>query len=104
MEEEGIILKVDSFMLLTMLLVMSRSKSTQKILVLTEKRNSSNNSYGRGFSGRLNHNDYTRVMSVIHDQYNQILQMLGHTNTQGGTEGSASQSNNAGGVNLVQDY
>uniref|UniRef100_A0A3Q7HP32 Reverse transcriptase Ty1/copia-type domain-containing protein n=1 Tax=Solanum lycopersicum TaxID=4081 RepID=A0A3Q7HP32_SOLLC len=43
-------------------------------------------------------------MSVIQDQYSQILQMLGHTNTKGGTEGSTSQSNNAGNANLVQDY
>uniref|UniRef100_A0A3Q7I1E5 Reverse transcriptase Ty1/copia-type domain-containing protein n=1 Tax=Solanum lycopersicum TaxID=4081 RepID=A0A3Q7I1E5_SOLLC len=43
-------------------------------------------------------------MSVIQDQYSQILQILGHTNAKGGTEGSSSQSNSAGNANLVQDY
>ena len=43
-------------------------------------------------------------MSVIQDQHSQILQMLGHTNSKGGAEGSSSQSNNAGNANLVQEY
>ena len=43
-------------------------------------------------------------MSVIQDQYNQILQILGHTNAKGGTEGSGSQSNSAANANIVQDY
>uniref|UniRef100_A0A3Q7JAK1 Reverse transcriptase Ty1/copia-type domain-containing protein n=1 Tax=Solanum lycopersicum TaxID=4081 RepID=A0A3Q7JAK1_SOLLC len=68
------------------------------------EESSSNNSYSQGYNGKVTNNDCNRGMSVIQDQYSQILQMLGHTNSKGGAEGSTSQPNNAGNANLVQDY
>ena len=66
------------------------------------EESSSNNSYSQGHNGKVASSDYSRGMSVIQDQYSQILQMLGHTNSKGRAEGSSSQSNNAGNANLVQ--
>ncbi|KAG5626502.1 hypothetical protein H5410_011720 [Solanum commersonii] len=54
--------------------------------------------YGRG-SRQTDHIDYHRGMIVLHQQYNQILNMLGQSNIQGGTE-AAPTSHSA---NLAQD-
>ncbi|KAH0776707.1 hypothetical protein KY290_008118 [Solanum tuberosum] len=62
--------------------------------------NPRNQGYGRG-SKNTKHVDYHKGMIVLHEQYNQILQMLGQSNMQGGSETAASTSRF--GANIVQD-
>ncbi|KAG5584950.1 hypothetical protein H5410_045384 [Solanum commersonii] len=47
--------------------------------------------YGRG-SKNTEQVDYHKGMTVLHEQYNQILQMLGQSNMQGGSEAATSTS------------
>uniref|UniRef100_M1DC59 Uncharacterized protein n=1 Tax=Solanum tuberosum TaxID=4113 RepID=M1DC59_SOLTU len=56
--------------------------------------------YGRGNS-QVDQTDYQRGMTVLHEQYNQILTMLGQTNVHGGTEGPSTSYSSA---NLAQEY
>ncbi|KAG5589056.1 hypothetical protein H5410_039570 [Solanum commersonii] len=48
------------------------------------------------------HTDYHKGMTVLHEQYNQILHMLGQSNVQGGTEATTSSSGHSS-TNLAQE-
>ncbi|KAG5625216.1 hypothetical protein H5410_010434 [Solanum commersonii] len=59
--------------------------------------------YGRGNS-QVDQTDYQRGMNVLHEQYNQILTMLGQTNVHGGTEGPSTSHSSQSSANLAQEY
>ncbi|KAL3365261.1 hypothetical protein AABB24_010427 [Solanum stoloniferum] len=59
--------------------------------------------YGRGNS-QVDQTDYQRGMTVLHEQYNQILTMLGQTNVHRGTEGPSTSHSSYSNANLAQKY
>ncbi|KAG5616108.1 hypothetical protein H5410_015932, partial [Solanum commersonii] len=59
--------------------------------------------YGRGNS-QVDQTDYQRGINVLHEQYNQILTMLGQTNVHGGTEGPSTSHSSQSSANLAQEY
>ncbi|KAH0653965.1 hypothetical protein KY289_031643 [Solanum tuberosum] len=59
--------------------------------------------YGRGNS-QVDQTDYQRGMTVLHEQYNQIITMLGQTNVHGGTEGPFTSHSSQSSANLAYEY